>query len=187
MMCPYKETIKSGGQVPGGVGAGGAAAGGGSGGGMGMGMGMATGEPKGGLYRAPSQRPGADGAPRVITEADLTQVKVSNLSPETTEDDLRGLFQPFGNLDPKFRIARDTYGESRCYAYLKYHTHREAQAALTNLNGWRLNYMVIKVEFVAPRDPSRMGGGGQAGHRNLSGYGKALADTSGAAILSTKH
>ncbi len=188
-MCPYKEIAKqNGGKMPEGFGgaAGGAGGAGGSGGGAGggmlMGM-MGGGGAPTGLYKAPSLRPGADGAPRPITEAELTQLKVSNLSPETTEDDLRALFQPFGNMDPKFRIARDTYGESKCYAYLKYHTHREAEAARANLNGWRLNYMVIKVEFVAPRDPSKFGGGAQSAHRHLSGYGKALADTSGAALL----
>jgi hypothetical protein len=184
MMCPYKEIAKqNGGKMPEGFGGAAAGGGGGSIGGGGALMGMMTGAAPTGLYKAPSLRPGADGAPRPITEAELTQLKVSNLSPETTEDDLRALFQPFGNMDSKFRIARDTYGESKCYAYLKYHTHREAEAARANLNGWRLNYMVIKVEFVAPRDPSKFGGG-QSVHRHLSGYGKALADTSGAALLS---
>ena len=192
-MCPYKEIAKqNGGKMPEGFGGmpgvgGGAGGGGGAGAGalMGMMTGAAAGAPTG-LYKAPSLRPGADGATRPITEADLTQLKVSNLSPETTEDDLRGLFQPFGNMDPRFRIARDNYGESKCYAYLKYNTHREAAEACKHLNGWRLNYMVIKVEFVQPRDPSKAGGGGQSAHRHLSGYGKALADTSGAALLSTK-
>ena len=184
-MCPYKEIAKqNGGKMPEGFGgvAGGAGGSGGGGGGALMGMMTGTAAPTG-TYKAPGLRPGADGAPRPITEAELTQLKVSNLSPETIEDDLRGLFQPFGNMDPKFRIARDAYGESKCYAYLKYSTHREAEAARANLNGWRLFHMVIKVEFVAPRDPSRMGGG-QSAHRHLSGYGKALADTSGAALLS---
>ena len=182
MMCPYKEHVKNGGTVPGmAPGAAAAAAGGGGP------QGMATSAPMG-VYKAPSLRAGADGAPRPIVEADMLQLKVSNLSPETTEDDLRGLFQSFGMLDHKFRIARDNHGESKCFAYLKYATHREAEAARAALNGWRLNYMVIKVEFVAPRDPSRSGpGGGGGGHRHLSGYGKALADTSGSNILSTKH
>ncbi len=173
-MCPYKEVIKQGGVVPGGV------AGAAGGGGM---MSMAPAAPTG-TYKAPSLRPGAEGVPRPISDAEKVQLKVSNLSPETTEDDLRALFQPFGSLDHKFRIPRDLYGESKCFAYLKYGWHKEAEAARVNLNGWRLHHMVLKVEFVEPRDPLRAPGAG--GHRHLQGYGKALADTTGANILSTK-
>lgn len=138
-----------------------------------------------GAYKAPGLRAGAEGAPRVMSDAEKVNLKVSNLSPETIEDDLRALFQPFGNLAP-FRLIRDQATNiSKGFAYLRYSTHREAQAAQVNLNGFRLHHMVIKVEFVERRE-DRPGGGGMGGHKYLSGYGKSLADTSGANVLSHK-
>ena len=161
---------------------GGASAGGGAGDGGGGGGGLAgTGSGGGGTYKAPSLRAGAmPGGTRVITDAERVQLKVSSLAPETTEDDLRSIFQPWGNLDPKFKIAKDSNGNSRGFCFLRYATHREAQAAIQNINGYRLHHMVLKVEFTEPRE-HHMGGGG--GHRHLSGYGKNLADTRGATLL----
>ena len=211
-MCPYKAIVESGGQVPASALAGAAAAtataaaaggGGGGGGGEGEGgfggMGMQRG-PGGGLsalaagarptgaYVPPSMRAGAaaSGAPRPVSMEEMVQLRVSNLSPETTEDDLRALFQPFGRLDQRAtHIARnrDTQ-ESRGFAFLKYAWHKEAADAKAHLNGYRLHHMIIRVEFAENRDSLRgnsLSGSGIG--RHLSGYGGKLADTKGATLL----
>jgi translation initiation factor 3 subunit G len=167
-----------GGQIPGGP-----PPEGGGGGGIGGGGGDAA--PSGGAYVPPSMRAGAALAPGVIREVlyeERIQLRVNNLSPETTEDDLRNLFQPFGRLDKVF-VAHDRItGESRGFAFIKYTRHSDAEAARQNLNGYPLSHMILRVEWSEPRLDAPGGPGGSAGpdRRHLSGYGKALADTRGA-------
>lgn len=138
----------------------------------------------GGAYKPPSLRTGslASSDLRVQTDEEKVQLKVSNIDPETTEDDLRAIFQRYGNLDPKFRIQRDAKGNSRSFCFLRYKMHREAAAALDGVNGLRLGHMVLKVEFTESRD--RFSNSSSGAHRHLSGYGSKLADTTGATLLS---
>jgi hypothetical protein len=205
-MCPYKAIVESGGVVPAsamqGAAAGGGGGGGGGGGeggieseggsgmqrGPGGGLGaLAAGARPGGAYVPPSMRAGATpGAVRPPSLDDLVQLRVSNLSPETTEDDLRALFQPFGRLDQRIHIARQKEtGESRGFAFLKYAWHKEAADAKTHLNGYRLKHMIIRVEFAENRDggAGRNSLSGSGIGRHLSGYGGKLADTTGAYVL----
>ena len=115
---------------------------------------------------------------------ELVQLRVSNLNPDTDEDDLRALFQPFGRLDQRIHIARyKETGESRGFAFLKYAWHKEAAEAKASLNGYRLNNMVIQVEFSENRDSGRSALSGSGIGRHLSGYGGKLADTKGAHLL----
>lgn len=141
-----------------------------------------------GAYVPPSMRGGAagatGGAPREIAYEERLQLRVSNLSPDTSEDDLRNLFQPFGRVE-KVYIAKDhATGESRGFAYIKFQYHTSAEEARKNLHGYPLHHMVMRVDWSEPReDRGGPGGSSQAPHRNLSGYGKALADTRGSNLL----
>jgi RNA recognition motif-containing protein len=124
------------------------------------------------------------GVPRPVSLEEMVQLRVSNLSPDTSEDDLRALFQPFGRLDQRIHIARHKETqESRGFAFLKYAWHKEAADAKQHLNGYRLHHMIIRVEFSENRDSGRSALSGSGLGRHLSGYGGRLADTKGAHVL----
>ncbi len=176
-----------GGAVPAGMEGLAAAAGGGGGGGGGGEEREERVAAPAGAYVPPSMRTGAAGAPgaplREIAYEERLQLRVSNLSPDTSEDDLRNLFQPFGRVE-KVYVAKDhATGESRGFAFIKFLYHSSAEDARKSLNGYPLHHMIMRVDWSEPRIEGPGGAGPMPAHRNLSGYGKALADTRGSNLL----
>jgi len=190
LSCPFKDVKDMGGQ--------GRAEGGGAGGAGGAEgdkakfgqVGALSSSGGGGKYVPPSQRAGAggaaeDGKEREIPIEELTQLRISSLSPEADEEDLRGLFRQFGKVEKIF-VAKDKItGEPRGFAFVRYERHDEAAAALNALNGFPYLHMILKIEWSKPDTRSRDGGGGGATH--YTGYGRALAHSSDVAQKATFH
>ncbi len=185
--CPFKDVqgpiggrTGAAGAAPGGgsnAGAGpdgGAGGGGGGGGGGGMAGSLGVGS---GKYVPPSQRGmPANGEEREVPLEELTQLRVSNLSEDVEEDDLRQLFRPFGHVDKIF-LARDKITNvPRGFAFVRYMRHDEAGAAMGALNGLPFMHLILRVEWSRPdnRAPGA-GGPGGASSAHYTGYGKKLA------------
>lgn len=88
-----------------------------------------------------------DGRTRVAPNHDLY---VENLSPDTTHEDLQGLFHPYGRCRIKLPKNRRT-GLSQGFAFITFERIQDAQAALAGLNGFPLNHMIISVKNAAER------------------------------------
>jgi hypothetical protein len=110
-------------------------------------------------------------------------IRVSNLTKEVTEDDLRALFEPFGRV---FRISlprgdRMENGkmikEPRGFAYIAFVNRPDAEKAMERLQGHGYGYLILKLEWAKATTkegaPGGDAGGGSGGFR--SGYGKQLA------------
>jgi RNA recognition motif-containing protein len=94
---------------------------------------------------------------------------VGNLSFQTTERDLRELFQPFGQLIRVHMVVDRETGRARGFAFVEMPNDDEAQKAIAALNGKEFGGRNIKVNEARPKtersDPrsggrSRSGGGG---------------------------
>ncbi len=73
-------------------------------------------------------------------------IYVGNLSPETTEDDLRQAFGAFGQVT-SVKILRDrATGKSNGLGFVGMSVPEEGQAAITTLNGKDLKGHAMKVE-----------------------------------------
>lgn len=91
--------------------------------------------------------------------------RVSNLSLDATEDDLRELFRRFGHTLSIFLVKdRQTY-KSRGFAFVRFLDKSDAEAAIATLHRHRYDNLILEVEWAAPRGPRPDGGGGSFSFR----------------------
>lgn len=89
------------------------------------------------------------------------------MSFQTTESDLRALFEPFGEIT-RIHIAHDREtGQPRGFAFVEIADDAEAAKAISALNGREVAGRALKVNEAAPR-PER-GGFRGGGFRNGGG------------------
>ncbi len=95
---------------------------------------------------------------------------VGSLPFETTEDQLRELFSPHGELD-SVRIITDKFsGRSKGFGFVEYNSDESAAKAIEAVNGHQLGGRALVVNEARPEKP-RMGGGGGGGFRGGGGGG----------------
>ena len=80
---------------------------------------------------------------------------VGNLAFNTTDQDLRQLFEPYGVVDT-IHIITDRYtGQSRGFGFVEMADTRAAQSAIQGLQGKEFGGRVITVNEAKPREPRR--------------------------------
>lgn len=93
---------------------------------------------------------------------------VGNLSFHTTENELRSLFEPFGQIT-RIHIATDREtGRSRGFAFVEMSNDEEASRAMSALDGKEFDGRTIKVNEARPRTE----GGGQRSGGGRGGFGR---------------
>ncbi len=107
---------------------------------------------------------------------------VGNMSFQTSEADLRALFEPFGQIT-RVHIAMDREtGRARGFAFVEMANDEEAAKAITALDGKDVGGRNLKVNEARPKTersgsgPSR-GGGGYRGGGAGGGKGKERFST----------
>lgn len=109
---------------------------------------------------------------------------VGNMSFQTTENELRELFAPFGQVT-RVHIAKDREtGRARGFAFVEMPNDAEASAAIQGLDGKEVGGRNLKVNEARPKGeagPKRGGGfdkgGGNRGGGNRGGGGKGRFST----------
>jgi len=91
---------------------------------------------------------------------------VGNMSYNTTEDDLRGLFAQAGNVTSVALIKDRTTGQSKGFAFVEMDSQANAQKAITMFKDYVMNERPLSVSFARPREERGGGGGFQRGNRN---------------------
>jgi RNA recognition motif-containing protein len=78
-------------------------------------------------------------------------IYVGNLSFTTTEDELRSIFEPFGQV-ASVTILKDKFtGKSRGFGFVEMPEREQAEEALKNLNEKDFNGRTLKVTEARPR------------------------------------
>ena len=96
---------------------------------------------------------------------------VGNLSYTMTEDELRGVFEQFGQVQSvQIIMDRDT-GRSKGFGFVEMTTPQEAQAAIDGLNGKEIGGRQLTVNEARPREDRGGGGGGGGGRGGYGGGG----------------
>src|SRR5579871_3390929 len=99
----------------------------------------------------------------------MKNVFVGNMSFQTTEAELRALFEPFGQVT-RVHIAMDREtGRARGFAFVEMPNDAEATTAMSSLDGKEVGGRALKVNEARPKTPG--GGGGGGGPRGSGGGG----------------
>ncbi len=80
---------------------------------------------------------------------------VGNLSYDTTEDNLKTLFDKAGQVMSVSLIKDRETGSSKGFAFIEMSTQVEAENAISMLNGVDLDHREIKVNLAKPRKERR--------------------------------
>ena len=100
-------------------------------------------------------------------------IYVGNLADDVGEDDLREVFEAFGQVE-SVNILKDRFtGKSKGFGFLEMPSRDEAQTAIKDADGTDLKGKTIKVNEARPRPSSgpRRGGGSHRGGGSRRGGG----------------
>ncbi|KAF0749048.1 hypothetical protein AaE_007155 [Aphanomyces astaci] len=130
-----------------------------------------------GKYVPPSLRGGAGAGAsddaRQSRDDDSATLRVTNISPETREDDLKDLFRTFGPLERVYLAKdRETF-QSRGFAFVSFAYRGDAEKALNKLQGFGYDHLILKLEWAKPSTKTAVDEGA-VGTTFRSGYGKVL-------------
>jgi len=87
-------------------------------------------------------------------------IYVGNLSRNASEDELRTLFEAFGQVTSANIIKDKFTGDSRGFGFVEMPEKEEAEKALAELNGKEFQERTLAINEARPRQDRRPGGGG---------------------------
>jgi RNA recognition motif-containing protein len=79
---------------------------------------------------------------------------VAKLSSSTSSDDLRTLFEEYGEVNSAAVITDKITGHSKRFGFVEMQNDHEAQAAINDLNECEYDHSVIVVKKARPREES---------------------------------
>lgn len=127
----------------------------------------------GGKYVPPSRRGGGsgEGSSSRNDRDDSCTLRVSNISADANEQDLRELFAPFGGVQRVFLAKDRETNQSRGFAFVSFYERSDAEKALNKLQGYGYDHLILRLEWARP---SNRDAGSENVMRHASGYGKSL-------------
>ena len=96
----------------------------------------------------------------------MKNIFVGNLSFNTSEDELRQLFEPFGQVDRVSILTDRETGRSRGFGFVEMSNSEEGDKATAGLNGSQFGGRAINVNEARPKAEGARGGGGGGGGRD---------------------
>src|SRR5438874_2445611 len=104
----------------------------------------------------------------------MKSIYVGNLDYKTGEQELRQIFEAYGQVE-NVNMIRDQYsGQPRGFAFVEMANDEEAQKAITAVNGMQVGSRALTVNEARPKAP-RGGGGGE----KRGGFGGGRGGNSG--------
>jgi cold-inducible RNA-binding protein len=88
-------------------------------------------------------------------------IYVGNLTPDTTEDEVRQAFESFGEIASVKLIRDGSTGESRGFGFIEMPSEEQAKAAVDGMNGKELKGNPLRVEAGRGKPAPTGGGGGR--------------------------
>jgi len=101
----------------------------------------------------------------------MTNIFVGNLSYQTTQDDPYAAFSAYGPVERVNIITDRDTGQPRGFAFVEMTEARDAQTAISQLNGADLNGRAMNVNEARPKPAGGGFGGGRGGGQGRGGFG----------------
>ena len=99
----------------------------------------------------------------------MKNIFVGNLSFNTNEDELRQMFESYGQVDRVSILTDRDTGRSRGFGFVEMSSNEDGEKAIAALNGSQLGGRTINVNEARPK--VERGGGGGGGGRDRGGRG----------------
>jgi len=94
----------------------------------------------------------------------LKNIFVGNLDFNTSEEELRQLFEAHGQVDRVSILTERDTGRSRGFGFVEMASSEDGEKAIAALNGAQIGGRTLNVNEARPK-PERSGGGGGGGGR----------------------
>lgn len=101
----------------------------------------------------------------------MKNIYVGNLDFRTTEEELRQVFEAYGQVDRVNMIRDRDTGQPRGFAFVEMTNDAEAEKAVAGINGTNLGGRNLNVSEARPKPERGAGGGGGGGGRGGRGGG----------------
>ena len=79
-----------------------------------------------------------------------TTIRVTNLSDDTSENDVRDLFSRFGNVQRVYLARNKATQQSRGFAFVSFYQRKDAEQAMETLQGFGYDNLILRLEWAAP-------------------------------------
>lgn len=101
----------------------------------------------------------------------MKNIFVGNLDFNTSEDELRQLFEAYGPVDRVSIMTDRETGRSRGFGFVEMTNGDDGEKAIAALNGSQVGGRTLNVNEARPKPDRGSGGGGGRGGRERSGGG----------------
>ena len=99
----------------------------------------------------------------------MKNIFVGNLNFNTGEDELRQLFEGYGQVDRVSIMTDRETGRSRGFGFVEMTNAEEAERAIAALNGSQMGGRTLNVNEARPKPERSSGGGGRGRDREHGG------------------
>src|SRR3954471_23103550 len=106
----------------------------------------------------------------------MKNIFVGNLSFQTTEQDIRSLFEAHGSVDRVNIVTDRDSGQPRGFAFVEMTNDAEGERAIEAINGRELGGRSLNVNEARPKPE---GGGGRGGYGGGGGGGRGRGSSGG--------
>ena len=96
-------------------------------------------------------------------------IYVGNLSWDSTQEDIKDLFAPYGDVNSVVLITDKATGRSKGFGFVEMPVAEEAQSAIANLNQSEILGRKLIVNESQPRPGTSTGGGGGFKKKSFGG------------------
>jgi cold-inducible RNA-binding protein len=93
----------------------------------------------------------------------VKNIFVGNLNFNTSEDELRQLFEAYGQVDRVSIMTDRETGRSRGFGFVEMSSSEDGEKAITALNGSQVGGRTLNVNEARPKPERSTGGGGRGG------------------------